>query len=382
MLAVPWGSIGNNGPGEWFEVIATNNVDLNGLELANEGTGSTVLISDTCLSVNSGDWLLFARGTDPTQNGGLPSPTATFDFTLADSYSSNYVERAVILRLDNTELNRAAWTKSIKGVSLQRSLSLSGSAVGAGSNNWCVTPADHTFGVGDRGTPGVANASCPSDLSDAGLNDSGDVGDASLDNMPDALDATVSNQCSDANGVMREPVPPRVGDLVVEEVMPAPSHGNNGPGEWFEVHVNADIDLNGLELANEGTGSTLLANENCLSVTAGDRLLFARSSDPLLNGGLTTVTATFDFTLADSSSTTYAERSVVLCHGEIELNRTSWTKSTRGASWQLSLPAFDASAGSITDAGSNLAQWCVTPNTVTFGLGDRGTPGAENIVCP
>jgi hypothetical protein len=87
--------------------------------------------------------------------------------------------------------------------------------------------------------------------------------------------------------------------------------------------------------------------------------------------------------LADSSSTTYAERSVVLRYGGTELNRASWTKSTRGTSWQLSSSALDVDAGSnFTDAGSSPAEWCTTPSIVTFGSGDRGTPAIENIVCP
>ncbi len=402
---MPAPSIGNNGPGEWFEVVANNDVDLNGLELANEGTGNTFLISDTCLSVHSGDWLLFARGTDPTKNGRLPSPTAAFDFNLADSSSSTYAERAVILRLDGTELDRATWTKSTKGVSLQRSISGLGLAQGVNSSNWCAAPVDKTFGTGDRGTPGAANTSCPSVVVDAGLNNSSDPSDASLnnatgvvdagndnpsaasdaglDNARDVFDASPGNRCRDASGVLRDAVPPKVGDLEVTEVMAAPSLGNNGPGEWFEVLVNADVDLNGLELANEGTGSTLLISDSCLRVTVDDRLVFARSAEPATNGGLPTVMSTFGFTLADSSSTTYGERSVVLRYGGAELDRMNWTKSTKGASWQLFLSALKADAGStIAAAGSNFTQACVTPSGVTFGSGDRGTPGAENVVCP
>lgn len=376
-------STGNNGPGEWFEVLANNDVDLNGLELANEGTGSTTLDSDTCLSAHSGDWLLFARGTDPTKNGGLPAPFATFDFTLADASSSTYAQRALILRLYGTELDRTTWSKSTKGVSLQRSLLALDSRVSASSDNWCATPVDYTFGVGDRGTPGAANASCPSDLSDAGLDNSSDPADASLDDSGDIAATNSGDRCHDANGVIRDAVPPKVGDLTIVEVMAAPSQGNNGPGEWFEVHVNTDVDLNELELANESTGHTLLVNEMCLRVTAGDWLVFARSADPATNGQLPDVTAVFDFTLADSSSTAYSQRSVVLRYGGAELNRTSWTTSTRGASWQMSSTALDVDAGgSLMDAGSNLTLWCTTPSSVTFGSGDRGTPGAGNVACP
>ena len=512
---MPAPSMGNNGSGEWFEVLARRDVDLNGLELANEGTGSTVLTSDACMGVTAGDWLLFARSNDTAQNGGLPAPVATFDFTLADSGSSAYAERAVVLRADSSQVDRANWSKSTKGASWQRSPPSLESADNAACVLWCVSPADHTFGTGDRGTPGAPNTNCPSEIADAGSfqtnepaagvggvpafvntgsskpiasggtasggasasanvggskptasggasasanvgsskpvasggvasagtlvcagtgttiqkgsggaasggapatnttstervssggsasmgtagsasggapatanttsTERGSSGGAASGGASASTGGSSSHQCLDAMGVVRDPVAPQAGDLVISEVMSAPSQNNNGSGEWFEVLVNADIDLNGLELANEGTGSTLVESESCLNVRSGDRLLFARSEVASDNGGLPFVTAVFDFTVADSSSSTHPERAIVLRLSGIELTRATWTKSTKGASWQLSAVAPEADAGSTSmDAGSDLGQWCITPTGITYGLGDRGTPGSDNAVC-
>jgi hypothetical protein len=492
-------SMGNNGSGEWFEVLARRDLDLNGLELANEGTGSTVLTSDTCMNVRAGDWLLLARSTDGAQNGGLPSPVATFDFTLADSGSSAYAERAVVLRVDGSQVDRATWSKSTKGASWQRSTSSLESGDNAACVLWCVSTADHTFGAGDRGTPGAPNTNCPVEIADAGSPQTNEPADTGVGGAPATVNTSSakpiasggatsggapasanvggskpvasggvasagtlvcagagttiegsggatsggapatanttstepsstggstsmgtagsasggapatatttsaepsstggtasggasastggssSHQCLEAIGVVRDPVAPQAGDLVITEVMSAPSQNNNGSGEWFEVLVNADIDLNGLELANEGTGSTLLDSQGCLNVRSGERLLFARSEVASDNGGLPFVTAVFDFTVADSSSSTHPERAIVLRHTSLEIARATWTKSTKGASWQLSAVAPEADAGSTSmDAGSDLGSWCVTPTGVTFGLGDRGTPGSDNAVC-
>jgi hypothetical protein len=178
------------------------------------------------------------------------------------------------------------------------------------------------------------------------------------------------------SGLSRDPVKPKAGDLVITEIMAAPGVGNNGPGEWFEVLATAAVDLNGLDLANEGSGHTPLAIASCLRVSAGEWLLFARSDDLTLNGGLPAVVATFDFTLADSGSSTVPERAVFLRLDGNEISRATWAKSTKGVSRQLSASGTDATAS------IDSANWCATPDGNTFGAADHGTPGAPNLDCP
>jgi hypothetical protein len=165
--------------------------------------------------------------------------------------------------------------------------------------------------------------------------------------------------------------------------MAAPSTNNNGGAEWFEIGVNSDLDLNGLEISNESAGSILLASDSCLHVQAGERLVFARSADIAENGGLPFVNVTFAFTLADSGTTAHPERALILRYGDVELNRVTWTKSTKGASWQRAESALDTdvSHDSGADSGQELVLWCVTPGSVTYGWGDRGTPGTQNEPC-
>jgi len=473
---MPAPSVNNNGPGEWFEVLATRAVDLNQIELANEGTGSTVLTSDTCLGVQAGSWLLFARSSDPAQNGGLASITALFDFTLADSGSSTYPERAVIVRLDGNVIDRAHWLKTTKGTALQRSLS----SLGAGAiAEWCLAASQSRFGAGDQGTPGAANSVCTDALADAGQSsngeanagtggtttlydtgttntvgragvggatessgvdgtahtydsggasyllgaggashafslggatygqgaggttsqprDAGSGGDrlssdsgatspleAGAGGAPAVLDASANgNQCRDADGTTRTPIAPHVGDLAITEFMAAPSTNNNGGAEWFEIGVTSDVDLNALEISNESAGSVLLSSDSCLHVQAGERLVFARSADAAENGGLPFVNVTFSFTLADSGTTAHPERALTLRYGDVELDRVTWTKSTKGASLQRAESALDTDVARDggADGGQGVELWCVTPGPITYGLGDRGTPGMHNEPC-
>jgi hypothetical protein len=163
--------------------------------------------------------------------------------------------------------------------------------------------------------------------------------------------------------------------------MSAPSSSNNGPAEWFEVLVNADLDLNGLEIANESTGGFVVASDACLHVEASERLLFARGADFEQNGGLPFVTFTFAFTLADSASNAHPVRAVILRFDGTELSRAEWVKSTKGASWQRGEAQTSMLDGGVVDGGVARDAWCLSPTGLVFGFGDRGTPGSANLLC-
>ncbi len=460
---MPAPNASNNGPGEWFEVYATQDLDLNGLILANESSGSTTLTSDSCLSVKAGDWLLFARNSDAVQNGGLPAVFAVFGFTLADAGSAGMPERALPLHSGGDLIERPPWSKSSKGVALQRSSdSLD---LGQGSK-WCPAASAAGLATGDRGTPGAPNSRCSTDSVDAGSSStlahttsdgtggtmtagskatwvsggtqsSGGVGTQSpaggvphasgsggagtvmggtssggvksthspsgeLGGITSVLDTETllqvqggaasaststgvsAGRCVDGNGTERALITPLPGDLMITEVMSAPATNNNGAGEWFEVLLNTDVDLNELEFGNEGSGHMLIRAQTCLPARSGDRLLFARSDDFEQNGGLPFVTETFSFTLADTASDSHPERALVVRHAGIELHRFNWVKSTKGASWQRSESASSAPDGGLPGAAASTEPsepWCVSPAGTTFGDGDRGTPGVANVPC-
>jgi hypothetical protein len=375
VMAAPAAASETNG--EWFEIYARKDVDLNGL-LVRAGSSKAILNATTCLPVAAGDYSLLARNGDAETNGGLPPLTATSPINLPDDASS------LSIASGNTLIDQITWTTTKKGVAWQ----LSPSALDAAAEDRALAfcRAVDSYGDGDKGTPGAQNVECVAGAESAASStsasgaidggvpvDSGTAVESGNRVGADGPTASPSGQCLDpVSGLVRDEVKPGAGDLVVSEIMAAPGVGNNGPGEWFEVLATTDMDLNGLDLASEGSGHTALTSATCLRVSAGDRLLFARSDDPTKNGGLPAVVATFDFTLVDSASSTVPERAVVLRLDGSEISRATWTKSTKGVSHQL--------AAGETSAES--AHWCATPDGLTFGAGDRGTPGAANLDCP
>jgi len=70
--------------GEWFEVVALANFDLNGLQAGAAALDPTPLVpaSGPCVHLGVGQRALFARSSASGTNGQLPSVLATFGFGL------------------------------------------------------------------------------------------------------------------------------------------------------------------------------------------------------------------------------------------------------------------------------------------------------------
>src|SRR5262249_51564383 len=134
--------------------------------------------------------------------------------------------------------------------------------------SWC--DATVSYGDGGKGTPGRANPTCPPVV-------------------PDGM-------CLDGN-VLRATIPPKRGDLVIDEVTPNPRAVADTDGEWFEVAVQSDVDINGLQIGAAGAPLLTLTDPHCLRRTAGSFMVFARNADPRTNGGLPAVEANFPFSL-------------------------------------------------------------------------------------
>jgi hypothetical protein len=181
------------------------------------------------------------------------------------------------------------------------------------------------------------------------------------------------NICND-NGSIRSVVSPGVGDLVITEVMPSPSKVTDSAGEWFEVTAKASFDLNNLLLdrASDSSNPNAVNAFDCIRVNAGDTIVFARSSDSLVNGGITGVTATFTFTLLGGSVASPGD--VRILAGTTVIDSIAWTSSRSGKALQLD-PDFTTAVGNDTEA--NLCD-----SAATYGLGDFGSPGIANAQCP
>lgn len=330
--------------GEWFEVVATRAVDLNGIGLdrVSDSANPNVISSATCLHLAAGERALFARSTDPANNGGLPPVTASFTFSLITGSSTTPGDVRIVR--DALLLDAVTWTRSTAGASLQLDPDFANPVDNDLQTSWC--DATTAYGAGDLGTPRAVNIEC------AG--------------------GPAPGTCLES-GSARALVSPVPGDLVITEVMPNPSAVSDSVGEWFEVLVTRDVDLNGvgLDRAGDTASAVVIASADCMRASAGTHLVFARSADPAINGRLLDVTHTFNFSLVSGSTSSPGDVRLVL--GSTTLDSVLWTSSTGGTSRQLD-PGFSTPMDNDDDT-----YWCAA--TTAYGDGDFGTPGSPNAVC-
>ena len=184
----------------------------------------------------------------------------------------------------------------------------------------------------------------------------------------------------DDGGTPRAIVPPPMGQLVITEVMPHPNRTTAAPREWFEVANigNAAFDLNGLGLdrAGDSRAPDVVSGAKCISLAAGAFAVFARGADPVSNGGLDAVAATFGLSMVDTagnvqvvdpaSCTATAPYTCSTVYDAV-----TWSSSTKGASKQV-IPGMYT-----TTANDAAASFC--PGVATYGTdGNLGTPGTQN----
>ena len=155
------------------------------------------------------------------------------------------------------------------------------------------------------------------------------------------------------------------GSILINEVMIDPAATVDFEGEWFELRVTADIDLNGIAIGRpDSTGALSPAlftfeSPECLPVTAGDYLVVARDVDPLVNGGLPAVDYLYPSTLPNTNSGLYL--------------------AIEGTTLDI-FSYVDATEGAATSRDETSGAFC--PATAPYGDGDLGTPGAANPACP
>ena len=145
----------NDSKGEWFEVYASADVDLNGL-LIGTLTPDEKLETSKCLRVAANSYAVFARETDPLVNGGLSNVLSSFTFALVNSVSSGIVIGSSN-GTDVTVLHSVTYSSATKG----KSTALDPSCLGGACELWC--DGDMAYGDGDLGTPGMENSTCTSE---------------------------------------------------------------------------------------------------------------------------------------------------------------------------------------------------------------------------
>nr|MBA2542594.1 lamin tail domain-containing protein [Deltaproteobacteria bacterium] len=329
---------------EWFEVEVRTAVDLNQLELdrAGDTRGADVLSSVECLRVAPGDRLVFARSAVAADNGNLPAVTGTFSFTIvAGSVAS---PGDVLLRAGGVVVDAMSWTSTATSKALQLDLGTIDHLANDSETNLCNAVA--VYDGPDLGTPGAANAVCP----------------------------PLVGECLGADGFRRAIDPPAVGELVITEVMMSPS-GDDNLQEWFEAEAKGDFDLNQLELDRVGDSSAanIITSTTCLRVVSGARVLFAKSADAQLNGGLATVDGLFTFALVAGSVATPADVRIAVAGTTIDA--ITWTSSSTAITLQLDPDS--------TTAVDNNDETNFCDAVATYGPNpDLGTPRLANAQCP
>jgi hypothetical protein len=322
---------------EWFEVYNADTAPANlaGLELVTslpDGTMEKAVAITTATIPGGGYFVLSASAPDL-----LP---AYADYGYGNGLGSlrNDTGR-IALRCGDVIVDTVTYTGVTEGASREFSGPNPPDTVANDDpTKWCDGVAEYE--AGDKGTPGAANDSC----------------------------GAVGTQCDDG-GTMRDILFPAVGDVVISEVMPDPTKVADDAGEWFELTVVNDVDLNGLQIgATPGTPRTTITDSACRRRVAGTRLVFARNDMAGMNGMLPAVEATFGFGLSNSGGSLYVGV------GGATLDQVSWTAAAAGASIQLDRGKIDPA---LNDDNAN---WC--NGTMVYGLGDKGTPGGENEACP
>jgi Lamin Tail Domain len=134
-------SVGN-GEGEWVEVRFDAAVDLNGLVLSDQTSSSTVVDVEECLTVEAGAHAVFARNTNPLENGGIEDVHAELSLSLNNS------DETLTLSIDGQLIDAVTYARSTAGVATQVD------ELGK------VCDAESAYGSGDLGTPGLANPRC------------------------------------------------------------------------------------------------------------------------------------------------------------------------------------------------------------------------------
>jgi len=134
-------AVGNR-EGEWVEVRFDAAVDLNSLVLSDLTSNTTTVESKTCLRVSVGTHVVFARNTNPAENGGVEEVDAELSLSLNNS------NETITLSIDGRVIDSVTYERSTAGVATQ---------IDEIGN---VCDAVHAFGEGDLGTPGLANPRC------------------------------------------------------------------------------------------------------------------------------------------------------------------------------------------------------------------------------
>ncbi len=332
--------------GEWLELWVTRDLDLNGLGVDRLGDSAApaVVGAEACLRVTAGSYALLARSADPLKNGGLPRVDGPLPLSLVSGSASSPGD--VQLRaggsLDSPLIDGVRWTRSSAGKSIQLDPDYRDAAANDDERVFCHGTAE--YGDGDLGSPGEDSGEC-------------------------AI-APPPGMCQEGSAFrsIRRPVS---GQLVLTEVMANPA-GVDSDEEWFELANigGTSFDLNGLAVdrAGDAAPAAPILAAACKPVAAGGFAVLARNADPVRNGGLPRVDATYALSFGDAGD-------LQILDGDSLFDAISWSDAPSNAAAQLDR-AF------TTTTGNDLESRFCAAAAPYGGGGNKGSPGAVNARCP
>lgn len=198
---------------------------------------------------------------------------------------------------------------------------------------------------------------------------------------PLVVDCGATGQICEDGACGAQAVAPAVAsDVVVSELLIRPAAVPAAAGQWVELANASDhpLDLGGCTLtitpSAAGAEPTVWTVPGSLVVPTGRREVVGASADPDVNGGAPVGLAWDEGLLLPSGPF-----GLELACGDVLIDAVPYGTGlgwpgTSGAAVSLSPYHDDAADNDVS------ASWCV--GTVTFGAGDRGTPGAGNPECP
>jgi Lamin Tail Domain len=345
--AAPTGGTGADEGKEWFEIFNASDrpIDLEGVTVVHGRADGDSPKSHVigAVTIAAGQYLTLGNSTSDL----LP---AYVDYGYSNSLGEFFNTNGGKLDLTcgKTVIDSAQYEAVKSGRSRQLTAAQPPDyTVNDDLASWCEA-ASTEFETNNYGTPGADNDCAPS----------------------------VAGMCSDGSG-MRATIAPMAGQLVITEVMPSPGAVSDTLGEWFEAKALGDFDLNGLGLDRAGDTAMpkVIDSAECLSVTNGQYVMFAKNADAAMNGGLPTpVVGTFTFSMVAGSATTPGDVQILYNGGVIDA--VSWTSSRSAKALQLD--------PDLTDATSNDSPANFCDATTQYGTGapqDFGTPKAVNTQC-
>jgi hypothetical protein len=316
--------------GEWIELYARANVDLNDLVISTT-TDTTRIDSQQCVRVQSGQYVLLARSADPFVNGNLPTPNFVYTgLSLADTNQQLAIARG------DAGIDSVSLLAAVSGKSLQLDPARQDPVSNDDPMAFCAAPnrwvAD---GGGDFGSPGAANPSCGTTVDCTGR---------------------------------------AAGDFIVTEFMADPD-GNDTGNEWFEVFNTkaTDAPLTGLTLYRRNIDGTGEVTHSVASGTVAANGYFVFGD---VRSGTNPAWVNYSYgtslgALANSTGT------IGIRCGNLVLGELSYTVTPRSARSRM----LDGVQQPPSSAFAIEANYCNTPPGALYFGNNAGTPRAENPVC-